>query len=108
MRRLLGARATKQILGADQDLPRLGPVAGPDDAILLHEVDEARGFRVPEPHPALDEADRGLLLAHDQLDGAPIDVVAIVLAAAAVAAPLVANGLDQAFLEDRLALPLES
>src|SRR5262249_20703980 len=90
-----------------QDLTRLGPVTGPDDAVLLHEVDEAGRLRVAEPHPSLDEADRRLLLTHDQLDGAPVDVVALRLAAASVHAALLADRLHEAFLEHRLALLLE-
>src|SRR5262249_49135851 len=101
------AGATQEILGADQDLARLGAVTRSDDAVLLHEVDEARGFRVAEAHSTLDEADRRLLLADDQLDRAPVDVVTVVLAAASVHASLLADRLDEPFLEDRLALLLE-
>src|SRR5262249_54416657 len=41
-------RPPRQILRAHQDLPGLRTVAGTDDAILLHEVDEARGLRIAE------------------------------------------------------------
>src|SRR5581483_528243 len=93
----------REVLRPHQDLPRLRAVAGADDAVLLHEIDEPGGLRVAESHPPLDEADRGLLLAHDQLDRAPVGVVALRLAAALVAA-LLPHRLEQALLVHGLPL----
>src|SRR5262249_33369102 len=66
-----------EVLRANEDLARLGAVAGAEDAILLHHVDEARRLRIAEPHAALQKRDRALALADDEVDGVPVEVIAI-------------------------------
>src|SRR6188474_3910625 len=70
-----------EVLGSHQDLPRLGPLPGPDDAVLLHHVDEAGRLRIPEAQPTLKEGDGGGFLADHQIHGVPVDVVTILSAA---------------------------
>src|SRR5690349_7429172 len=76
------ASAFGEVLGADQDLARLGAVAGAKDAVLLHHVDEARGLRIPQPHTALQERDRALALADDEVHRVPVEIVAVLGVAA--------------------------
>src|SRR5262249_6328442 len=70
------------IFPADADLARLGAVTGTEDPVLLHHVDEARGFRISQPHAPLQERDRPLALADDEVDGVPVEIVAIFRVAA--------------------------
>src|SRR5262245_48813970 len=65
----------RQELGSLEDLAGLGALAGADDAVLLHHVDEARGLRVAQAHAALEKRDRGLALAHDEAHAVPVEVV---------------------------------
>src|SRR5439155_1885235 len=69
--------ALGEVLGADQYLARLGAVARADDPVLLHHVDETRGLRVAQAHAALQERDRRLALADDEVHGVPVEVVAL-------------------------------
>src|SRR5438477_7034668 len=71
---------------AHQDLARLGALAGADDPVLLHHVDEARGLGIAEAHAALQERDGPLPLADDQAHAVPVEVVAVGAAVALVTA----------------------
>src|SRR5439155_18217782 len=73
--RLLAAPG--QVLGPHEDLAGLGAVAGADDPVLLHHVDEARGLRVAEAHAALEERDGRLVLADHEVHGVPVEVIAL-------------------------------
>src|SRR3954471_8437955 len=42
------------LLGGDQHVPRLGPLGGPDDPAVLHEVHQAAGSREPDLELALE------------------------------------------------------
>src|SRR5438045_5046807 len=66
-----------QELRAHQDLARLGALAGADDPVLLHHVDEARGLGIAEAHAALQERDGPLPLADDQPHAVPVEIVAV-------------------------------
>src|SRR6266542_330905 len=77
----------RQVLRPHQDLPRLGSVAGTDDPVLLHHVDEARGLGIAEAEPPLEEGDGGGALGDDEVHGVPVHVVAV-LALAAREGPL--------------------
>src|SRR5262249_59372389 len=80
--------------GPDEDLARLGTLAGANDPVLLHHVDEARGLRIAEAHAALEERDRSLALADDEADAVPVEVVALGLVAALGAGTVVGRQLD--------------
>src|SRR6266581_1864123 len=67
----------REVLRPDQDLPRLGPLAGTDDPVLLHHVDEACGLGVAQAQPALDEGDGGGALGDDEVHGVPVHVVTV-------------------------------
>src|SRR6185437_7836840 len=71
-----------EVFGADEDLARLGPLPGPDDAVLLHHVDEARRLWIAETEPALQEGDRPRPLGDDEPYRVPVHVVAVPVAAA--------------------------
>src|SRR5215471_4989379 len=66
-----------EVFGADEDLPRLRPLAGADDMVLLHHVDEARGLRIAETEPPLQERDGRRTLGDDEVHRVPVDVVAL-------------------------------
>src|SRR6266545_4313833 len=90
-----------QELGADEDLARLGALAGSDNPVLLHHVDEPRGLRVAETHAALQERDRSLPLADDEAHAVPVEVVALGAAAATL------GGEHDLFVHGRALLPQE-
>src|SRR5205823_12084523 len=73
----------REVLGADQDLAGLGALAGTDDAILFHHVDEARGLGVAEAEAPLEKGDRSGALGDHEGDRVPVDVVPVLVAAAA-------------------------
>src|SRR5205814_6623102 len=89
-------------LRSDEDLPRLGALAGADDPVLLHHVDEPGGLRIAEAHAPLQERDRPLPLADDQPHAVPVEIVAVGAAVAVVAAVGVRRQMN--FLVDRRAL----
>src|SRR5881409_1157908 len=89
-------------LRTHEDLPRLCPLAGADDPVLFHHVDEAGRLWVAQAHAALQERDRRLALADDEPHAVPVEVVAI----GAAVAPGVGVALRRQvhFLVDRGAL----
>src|SRR5215831_14915604 len=77
----IGGRASLaplgEVLGSDEDLARLGALAGPDDVVLLHHVDEARSLRIAEAEAPLQERDGRGTLGDDEVHRVPVDVVAL-------------------------------
>src|SRR6185436_3461908 len=78
-----------------------GALAGADDPVLLHHVDEARGLRIAEAHAALQERDGPLALADDQPHTVPVEIVALGAIATSAA---VGIGRQHDLLVDGLAL----
>src|SRR5215831_6109209 len=77
----IGGRASLaplgEVLGSDEDLARLRALAGPDDVVLLHHVDEARSLRIAEAEAPLQERDGRGTLGDDEVHRVPVDVVAL-------------------------------
>src|SRR5207248_4956535 len=70
-----------QLVGLDQHLARLRPLARPDDAARLHQVHQPPGLGEPDPQLALQHRGRAELRADHQLGGLDeqLQVVADVL-----------------------------
>src|SRR5438094_9322856 len=66
-----------QVVGPHEDLARLGALAGANDPVLLHHVDEARGLRIAQAHAALEERDGPRPLADDEAHAVPVEVVTL-------------------------------
>src|SRR6185436_7995578 len=60
-------RSRQLILVALQHLARATILGRADDALLLKQVDQLRGFAVADPEPALEKRGRGALVLLDQL-----------------------------------------
>src|SRR5262245_12029507 len=65
------------LLGADEHLPGVAAVEGPDDPILGHVVDEARRLAVTDSQGALKQRRAATLLADDDLDRLLVERVAL-------------------------------
>src|ERR1700690_1755579 len=81
--------ATVQI---NQYVPRLGALAGPDDAAVFQFVHDASRARVTQAQTPLHERNTGLLFAADDLDALLDDFLVLVDAAFV---PVVGGGLGQ-------------
>src|SRR6185369_2360742 len=84
-------------LRAYEDLARLGALAGADDPVLLHHVDEPGGLGIAEAHAPLQERDRRLPLADDQPHTIPVEIVPV----GAALTPVPAVGLRRQVNVDR-------
>src|SRR5215467_4299219 len=73
-----------EVFGADEYLPGLRPLAGADDVVLLHHVDEARGLGIAEAEPPLQKRDGRRALGDDEVHRVPVDVVTLGASAAPV------------------------
>src|SRR5262245_45907830 len=83
-----------QVLRPDENLARLGALAGAEDPVLLHHVDEARGLRIAEAHAALEERDGPRALADHEPHAVPVEVVALGAVTAGSARVVVGRQLD--------------
>src|SRR5690606_7955445 len=83
---------------AGDDLALAGMVGRADEALLLHALDEGCRTVVADGKAALDVGGRALAVAHDDLDGLLVEVVAILGGDVALVEHRAAGGLLVLFL----------
>src|SRR5579862_1064766 len=78
---LLPAAIRTGAVQIDQDITRLGALAGADDAAVFQFVHDARGTGVTKAQPALHQRDARLLFAANHLDALLDELLVLVNAA---------------------------